>query len=276
MITETDLFNLFKHPKVQETYKNYLSLSSKKYPNINYIGVNFNNKGDINSVKFYFAFFHKLTKNEIQKFIPHTNDFDRYYHLWDESKKRSLEHTGCTFEIKFKESLIPTIGFHYRLKPIKESYDLIGYPKNIPFNLLDVGTRPGINYEYTLESVLRKKYYYLEKPTHKEYIARMFNKPFAQDASLIEYTEADQISKVNIWRFDYSNDNLNRPNYFNSSEMRIINLIKEKYGLISISDGFYKDDLIKATYFFNTVNNTTNNPFDRKENFNIDTIKLFL
>jgi hypothetical protein len=272
----SDLLTLFKHPKLLNTYRNYLEVFSSSYPDMNYIGLNFNSLGQLVSVKFYFAFFHRLTKEEILKFIPHTIDFDKYYHLWEESKIRSLEHTGCTFELKFKNSFEPTDGFHFRLKPIKESYDLIGYPEKISLNPLECGTRPGINFEYTGAEMLMKKYFYFEDQLSKDYIADLFQKPFAKKAALLEYTEAKDIQKVNIWRFDYSNENMSRPNYFEGVEKDVIEMVRNKYGLIPISDGFYKNDLTKAVYFFNTDNKNLELPFEEKENFNIDTLKLLV
>lgn len=274
MILKSNFYELLHHPKVVETYNNYLRLSNFEFSNMNYIGINFDEKG-ICSVKFYFAFFHWLKEEDILSFIPHTDDFNKYYHLWEEHN-RSLEHTGCTFEVKFKGSLTPSLGFHYRLKPIQEAYDLIGLPNQISFDAMSLNTRPGINYEYLPDAVLRKKYYYFEKQEHKDYIAERFKKPYAKKASLIEYTESELFSKVNIWKFDYSKENLSRPNYFNEADIELIKELHNKYGLISVSDGFYENNQVKATYFFNTLNNKSIAPFDKEENFNIDTLKLFI
>lgn len=268
------LLTYFNHPKVKETYKNYKSLQVNDYPELNYFGINFDEKG-ICSVKFYFAFFRRLQKHEVELFLPHTKDFDAYYHLWQESKQRSFEHTGCTFEVKFKGDDFPVTGFHFRIHPTEESYNLIGYPQQLPFNIKDVSTRPGINYEYEKNGVLRKKYYYFENENHKKVIAERFKKPFAEKASLIEYTETEKFSKVNLWRFDYSPENRKRPNYFTKENNNLIDELEKKYGLINVSDGFYENDTIKATYFFNTNNNSPA-AFDDLSNYNIDTLKLFI
>jgi hypothetical protein len=274
LIDISNIERFLSHPKVVETYNNFNALVSADFPAMNYIGINFDKTG-VCSLKFYFAFYQRLTKEEVLKFIPHTADFDKYYHLWDASKKKSLGHTGCTFEIKFKGNLEPVLGFHFRLKPIKESYDLIGYPQHLPVAVGTLGTRPGINYEYSKDDVLRKKYYYLVQEDHKSYIAERFNKPFANNVQFAEYTESDLFSKVNLWRFDYSEENMNRPNYFRDSEQEMIDFFKRKYGLVNISEGYYENDEVKATYFFNTFETETFSKFDDPRNFQIDTLKLF-
>lgn len=270
-----ELEKYFSHPKVLETYLNYKKLVSSDSPELNYFGINFDQNGIV-SVKFYFAFFKKLEKSDVEKFIPDTHDFYRYYHLWDEVKNRSLEHTGCTFEVKFKGDLNPVLGFHYRLKPCPESYNLIGYPEQVPFDVLNLNTRPGINYEYGEKGILRKKYYYFQQPEHLKFISEKFKKPFAEKIALAEYTEADQFCKVNLWRFDYSKENMNRPSYFSNLGSKIISQLFEKYGLKNVSDGFYEHDKIIATYFFNTDNAFPDSAFERDENTNIDTLKLFI
>jgi hypothetical protein len=69
---------------------------------------------------------------------------------------------------------------------------------------------------------------------------------------------------------------MSRPNYFEGVEKDVIEMVRNKYGLIPISDGFYKNDLTKAVYFFNTDNKNLELPFEEKENFNIDTLKLLI
>lgn len=262
------------HPVVVETYQKYKSINKGEgYPELCYFGINFNKDG-IYSFKFYFAFFRKLTLKEIQLFLPTTEDFEKYYHLWEESKEKTLEHSGCTFEVKFKHDLTPIFGFHYRLKPIKEAYDLIGYPTHLPFDVLSLGTRPGINFEYKNGQALEKKYYYLHTDEQRKYIADRFNIPFAIKAHLMEYTESDEFSKVNVWRFDLTKENLERPNAFNPRQQKYIDFLKETYNLINISDGYYEQSDIRASYYFD-IDQSSIAPFDAPINFNIDTLKLF-
>lgn len=271
---EKEINKYIYHPKVIDIYTKYKSLDKGgNRPELCYFGINFKND-KICSFKFYFAFFRKLTDPEILLFLPHVNDFNKYYHLWEASENRSLEHSGCTFEVKFKENLDPVLGFHYRLKPGKEAYELIGYPNQLPFSVLDLQTRPGINYEYSAEETLRKKYYYFDSDQHKKYIAERFKVPFAEKAAIIEYTESDNFAKVNVCRFDYSKENMNRPNAFGSYPQAVMSFIRKKYGLINLSDGYYENSEIRASYFFNT-DNSSDTPFDDPKNYHIDTLKLF-
>jgi hypothetical protein len=262
------------HPVVTQTYKNFKSIDSDGiYPSMIYFGLNFCDKKVI-SFKIYFAVYKRLSDAELSNLLPVTDDFKRYYHLWAESKVRNEEHTGCTFEIKFKNSDKPTYGFHYRLNPTQEAYELIGTPKMLGFDISSENTRPGINYEYEPDRILRKRYYYIKSPHNKQIIAKRFNYDYATQAAFIEYTESDAFAKINIWNPNFTIINLNRPSVFSDEENAIINFIKKEYGVINISDGLYEDGKIKATYFFDLKGNAEY-PFIEPENLKIDTLKLF-
>jgi len=264
-----------KHPAVIDAYNKYnLLTQTPDRPYLNYFGINFDKKG-IASFKFYFAFFRKLELKEIEQFLPTTDDFLKYYHLWEETHHKSLEHSGCTFEVKFKPDMTPIYGFHFRLPPTKEAYDLIGYPKLLPYNVFDLNTRPGINYEYSLNTVLRKQYYYLNSPEHKAYFAERFHNTYINKITLIEYTESDLFSKINAWRLDHTPENLNRPNVHSEYANQLFAFLKKEYNLVNISDGYYENNDTRASYFFN-VKHTSEAPYDDPENFHVNTMKLFL
>jgi hypothetical protein len=275
MLTLNQFKQLLLHEDVLRVYYHFQSLHDADYPSINYIGINFR-KGEILSVKFYFAVFKKLSAEDISLFLPVTEDFARYYHLWEASKVRTAEHTGCTFEIKFKGSLDPTYGFHYRLRNCKESYDLIGDSSTLPFSARTLDTRPGINYEYDHDGPLRKRYYYLDLDEHKRYLSGRFKKPFIKKSYFSELAEFNGTSKVNVCRFDYSDENMSRPSYFGIKESTAIQWLKKTYGLVNVFDGFYEDGETMATYFFNTLGGNTEGAFDQDINFHIDTVGLFL
>lgn len=262
------------HPAVINLYKKFKLIDTDTdYPSMIYFGINFC-EDEIISFKVYFAINKKLKDEEIQQLLPTITDFKKYYHFWQESKIRNEEHTGCTFEIKFKQSLQPTFGFHYRLNPTDEAYELIGLPQMLNFNIKDEGTRPGINYEYEPDKTLRKKYYYIKNQNHKKIIANRFMNDYVNNAIFIEYTESTHFSKINIWNPNYTKINLERTSIFSKKEQEIIGYFKTKYGLINISDGIYEEKNIKATYFFNLEGNAEF-PFEDPKNFKIDTLKLF-
>jgi hypothetical protein len=274
-MTQADMNKFFFHPLVSKTYKRHLELTKNDFrPYLNYFGMNFDSEG-ISSFKFYFPFFRRLKKEEIELFIPHSEDFMRYYHLWDESDFRSLEHSGCTFEVKFNRHLTPILGFHFRLRPTSEAYKLIGLPQLLPFKINDLTTRPGINYEYSQGQVLRKKYYYFDSSDHKIYFANRFNNPFISRVNTIEYTESNDFSKINAWRFDHTPENINRPNVHSDYANQLFDYLNKKYNLINLSDGYYENQSIRASYFFNVINSSPS-PFDDEVNYNIDTLKLFI
>jgi hypothetical protein len=275
MTTLEEVQGLFFHPEVIRMYESFLRVRAKDFPDQNYIGINF--KGDrIVSVKFYFAVYRRLSNKEISMFLPDAKDFLKYYHLWDSTNSRSNEHTGCTFEVKFKGSPEPVLGFHYRLRQTDEAYSLIGPAQTLPFDAKLLGTRPGINYEYEQARVLRKRYYYFETNEHKSYLALRFNKPFIRQCSFAEFAEFDDEAKVNIWRLDYSDENMRRPASFSIAAQNVIAEIRKKYGLINISDGYYERDGTVATYFFGTKGGAKYDPFPDLSNFQIDTISFLL
>lgn len=276
MIPEIDLY--FKSPLVMDFYERYNRIwqQHREYPYLNYFGINFDAEGII-SFKLYFHFFHRLTEEEVSQFLPQTDDFFKYYHLYEPSTTCIDEHTGCALEIKFKGGIEnPVIGFHYRVKPTEEAYRLIGYPNLLPEGMGEFQNKPGINYEYSAGGVLVKRYYYFYSEESRAYFAERFGNDFINKVFMVEYTESDQFAKINAWRLDFTVENLDRPDVFNEKAASIIRQIRAQYGLVNLSDGYYEDSDIRATYFFNVQPTNINTPFNTEENRNIDTLKLFL
>jgi len=276
MLSYEDIVELANHRTVLDTYDRFLALRDPEYPDMNYIGLNFKD-GEICSLKFYFAIQKRINEEQVKGFLPHTKDFMHYYSLWEPSKVQTAEHTGCSFTVKFKGNKSPERGFHYRLKPTAEAYEMIGEPKTLPFHGTELGTRPGINYEYDARgSSTRRRYYYLMKQDHKDYIAKRFGKPFARESRFCELTEFDDGCKVIIWNPYYTQHNLNRPNYFDAGARNVINRLYQDFGLINVTEGFYENEDIISTYFFNTIGPKTGNVNEGDVNFHMDTLKLFL
>lgn len=274
-LTIDDCLSLFRRPEVARLYEHHQSLIDDVYPSMSYMGVNFE-AGAIVSLKLYFAIYRRLSEEEVEPFLPHTDDFNRYYALWEPSTRRSNEHTGCTFTIKFKSTLEPSYGFHYRLKNCDDAYRMIGSAPGLPADICDYGVRPGINYEYGQGDVLRKRYYYFDDARRKSYLAERFSRPFINKCSFAELAEFSGTSKVNAYRFDYSDENMSRPKYFDYNDSIFIDLMKNKYGLINVVDGYYEGGLRNSTYFFNTGRSNPLTAFDTDVNFSIDTVGLLL
>lgn len=276
MLGYNDIQRLAKEPAVLRAYDKFLSLRDPDYPDMNYIGLNFKDNR-ISSLKFYFSVYKRIQPVDLEAFLPCSEDFMRYYHLWEPSKKRSGAHTGCAFSVKFKGEAEPETGFHYRLTPGDEAFRAIGEPQTMPFSIADFGSRPGINYEYRADgSSTRRRYYYLEKKEHKDYIARRFDKPFASRCRLCEVTEFDGGAKVILWSPDYIDEYMKRPTYFDSGSRETLLLLKENYGLINAMDGFYEDGGVLSSYFFNTLGVKNGNINEGPQNFHMDTLGLFL
>lgn len=276
MLKYEDISKLAKQSTVWRAYDKFLSLRDPDYPDMNYIGLNFKDD-QIFSLKFYFSVYKRILPADLDAFLPCSEDFMRYYHLWEASRKRSGAHTGCAFSIKFKGDGEPEVGFHYRLAPGSESFRMIGGPQTMPFSVDEFGSRPGINYEYKADGrKARRRYYYLEKQEHKDYIAKRFEKPFASRCRLCEVTEFDGGAKVILWTPDYIDEYMSRPSYFDQRSREVLRLLKEDFGLINAMDGFYESGGVLSSYFFNTLGQKNGNINQGPQNFHMDTLKLFL
>jgi len=276
MIDYSDIKSLSAHASVVRAYEAFKSLRHPEYPDMNYIGLNFSG-GKIVSLKFYFSVYRAVAQRDVLRFLPSADDFMRYYHLWEPSKIRTGNHTGCAFTVKFKNSQDPEFGFHYRLKSNAESFHLVGEPESMPYKLSSFGTRPGMNYEYgTTGEVRRRRYYYLEKQEHKDYIAKRFYWPFASQCRLCEMTEYAGGAKVIFWTPDYIKKYLDRPTPFHVDAQNTLSRLRADYGLVNVMDGFYEREDTMSTYFFNTLGPKTGNIHEGERNFHMDTLKLFL
>jgi hypothetical protein len=244
----------FKSDALKQIYQNYNMVwaENNSYPYFNYFGINFNSTG-ISSVKFYFHIFNKLTKEQVELFLPKTSDFFKYYHLHEHSENCSSDHSGVAFELKFKDDkLTPTYGFHFRLKPVKESYDILGYPKSLPFDVTNLQTRPGVNFEYTNDNLLKKRYYYLEESSQKSFLAKKYGFNFLNDAAFVEHVESEQFSKFNVWG-DYVFDHISKLSLFSKNEDQIIAALCNRYGLKKNGFGYYNAKNIRSVYLFDSL-----------------------
>lgn len=242
--------NCFKHPLLRQTNDNYRKVWQKKdgYPYFNYFGVNFDERGVV-SVKFYFHVFRYIEPNEAALFLPTLDDFEKYYHLYQESKGQTLDSSGCAFELKFlRDGDEPVKGFHFRLLPNAESYKLIGLPKRIPLTDFQNWLRPGINYEYRGKEVLRKTYYYFTQEEHKAYFAKRFGLEFLIKAALIEYSESQGFCKINTW---YGTDlsMAKVGNILSEDQILEVDRLCNKYGFNVKAYGYYEGLSVKAVYF---------------------------
>lgn len=250
-----DIELYLKHPIVKKYYDTYNVVWKKHpdFPYLTYFGINFDCERIV-SVKFYFHFFQELTDEEVSLFLPTTQDFNFYKSHFEISKLKSEEYTGCAMEVKFQGSLQPVFGFHFRLKPINESFELIGYPKNLPHELIDLTQRPGINFEYSEKQILMKKYFYFNNDDSKKYFAERFNYKFLKSAKLLEYSESEFFSKLNVW---FGKDYQGTEHLlYSDAQQSLINQLCQKYKVQNNAFGYYENSDVKAAYFFSTLGNS--------------------
>lgn len=213
-----------------------------------YFGVNFDEQG-LYSVKFYFHIFPVLRKDDVELFLPVSKDYLHYIEHYD-----GINNQGCAFEIKFQKGKEhPTIGFHYRLTADSKSFQLVGKPKFI--DQIDLQHGPGINYEYTGEEVYVKRYFYFTGVAFKQYFSERFDLPLLTETNLIEFSESDIMSKINIW-FGVDNAHLiEEANLFTSAEKQCTNKIVDRYNVEMKACGLYENKKMKAVYFFRNLSN---------------------
>ncbi|MCF8460602.1 MAG: hypothetical protein K9G46_07755 [Flavobacteriales bacterium] len=230
-----------------ETY-NLLHKQQKGLPYFTYFGLNFK-EDSVVSIKVYFHWFSQLDKEELEKFLPFSDHILEYYPYHAQSDFCNPNYTGCAFEVKFKDGQDEVIGFYLRLKACEETFKALGRPKSLP-DWMEIKLNPAINFEYSNEEVLLKKYYYFDEPETNKYFADRFELPFLNKAHLIEFAESDSFCKINTMYGNDLFDLATEVNRFGKNENELIQKLNDKYGLINAVYGFYERQDIKSVYFF--------------------------
>lgn len=239
----------FDNSLIRRAYDSYHALWRKdsRLPYLNYIGINFDRK-KINSFKIYFHVYSKLTEEEVNKFLPTSSDFFKYYPYKLKSDGGGALHTGVAFTFKFfHHHDTPVVGFHFQLNPTPEVQKWIGPPRKIPWDISASNVVTAINLEYSGNQTTVKRYYYFHEDYYKKYFADRFGFNFLIQAPYIEYAEADQFSKINVWGFPPEQRHLF--DTFLPWQRQIIEELCNQYGLKNTVFGFYEHSDIRATYF---------------------------
>lgn len=271
-----DIEQYFNCQILKDTYHAYNNLWREKpqFPYFNYWGINFDTKGVV-SVKFYFHIFNKINESDAKKFLPTTDDFTKYYPLYEESLEQNIKHSGCAFTLKFYPKKPNAVrGFQFRVKQSDVAHDLIGQSIDLPFLINENNLPSGINYEYHEDKPLRKIYHYFNQEEHKKYFAQRFQLPFLEAAELIEYSESERFSKINTW---YKNNRLlhHQANIFPEAQKKVVQQLCSKYNLTAKVFGYYETADIKAIYLFS--NELQKNASDTATNTTYtDTIKSLI
>jgi hypothetical protein len=246
------------------------------YPYQDYIGVNFN-KEKISGLKFYFSFYQALTSEISSVFLDEQLEFEKYKHLWQPQKYRDLNNTGFSFTLKTDENFNVTKGFHFRFPYNKEIFPATKSFRLDPSDLLNAG----INFEYKNGQNLAKYYYYFHKVYNKHRFAVRFDESFLCGADLIEYTESEKFNKIIAWNF--SEDPVFEHFSLRQEDIPVLkninDLLSANYGYYHRAwKGMYEGKEILSRYYFNYHDDEKrgNFPGDKKENFQVYTVKDFL
>lgn len=226
-----------------KTMKTICSGDQNGCPTNNYFALNFNDAGPT-SFKIYFAFYKKLQLEEILRVLPTTADIEPFYPLFEESKKRSINHTGLALAIKLDQQLRATYQIHFRFlySPI------LPQPKFVKLSNKDYRFTQGISFEYTGAQTLRKNYYYLNGSAAYRAVLARFGGPDRNH--LVEYTETEKWSKVIHWF--YRNEDIQDyiQSSANSNYQNFIKWAESEYGVMARCPGVYDDQKTRSIYFF--------------------------
>ena len=142
----------------------------------------------ISKIKLYCTVFQKFSLAEIEKIIPSTRDFKKYYPYFQEVKTQSIQHSGCAFTLKEDADFNFITGFHVRINQGTEI--LLPPTVHVQLSQADAENFPGVAFEYAADGAAKKKnYYYITDPATKNQIAAEWNNPAIAKAEAIEYTD---------------------------------------------------------------------------------------
>ncbi len=234
---------LLRHPAIASFIERAQSVDPGDNPFHDFFALNYTDQGIV-SLKIYFSFYRFLERKEILSMLPDDEKFLKLYSLWEPTKKRSINHSGCSFAVKIKGPGDPTYQFHYRVP--HGSY--IQPPRNFSLAAGDLQFQPGVSSEYTGNSCLDKRYYYMkESPGVLEW-NRLRGE--AHRGQLFEYTETDNWSKIIHWFHNYE---LHQECVSNLSNMAMRNFLQglsDEFGVSPVYPGIYEDRSQRSIYLF--------------------------
>ena len=165
------------------------SVPHHDYPYYTYIGLNFTAEG-IKNLKFYFAYFRRLTEAEIDLLlpVPDRGRFNEFYADWHPSKEAETElHRGVTFALKVDLDGSLTHYYHLRVKGTP-----LGLPERAILSAREKNRFHGVCQEFKGGKAHLKRYYYLIEPNSIAYTLHLAGmSPRARHVELLEYIESD-------------------------------------------------------------------------------------
>lgn len=246
-----EINDYFKNEYLLNFYSDYKDLVRKKLNNkyFTYWGINFKDN-KVHSIKFYAHVLDDIFEDEILKFIPSKADFNKFLSLKAKNQAISVNDVGTVLELKFIiGNKLPRHGFFYMIDKGNEIKNRIGFPKSLPEELIKKCISVAVNFEYEGEKSLFKKYFYFYSKDSRDYFQKRFEAPISKESRLIEYSESDSFSKINIFGSSkFRADKMVKT--FSKKEKKIIKYFNKKFGLINFEYGFYDNKEIKSIYFF--------------------------
>jgi hypothetical protein len=218
-------------------------------PFLSYFGINYKNDEVIN-FKIYFEFHNILSENDIEKLLPDTRLFLKYYkeaHI-RMGKVHDPDHTGVTFAIKVTPEGKVTYYFHYGLPGKAQRF-----PKRIKLNADEESRMNNIlSCEYVNGEPFRKYYNVIWDKDTTAYLLKKFGAESAANFTSfdhIEYTETDKFDKIMIGILDPKEQKEYMNTLPDCKMKNLIELLSLKYGLMTGSCSIYDDQATRAVYF---------------------------
>lgn len=258
---------IWARPEVQQYVDRLAMLDCGTSPMHNFVGFNLTRDRILNG-KVNHHHFRRLTAAQIEPLVPVRTVFDRYYPKWQPNEVRSTRETGSAFVIKAKDSGAPTYQFHFRFPFGAEDFADLGVAPH-EIDLTNYSLNPGISFEYTGSEVLRKLYYYINRPEEKAAIARQFGEPWCERADLLEYTQTDKARKVILWMLE-PDDCIAYLKQVGWPLMDDLVDYMATFGCVPSFPGVYEGGEIRAVYFFRFPLPVPN-PWAQPENHQIRT-----
>jgi hypothetical protein len=177
---------------VQSVYE----IDPGEHPRLSYVGVNFTQDA-IKNYKFYFAFYRRLSSEEIQTALPVADRgrFDELYAEWAPNSVYEELHRGTTFALKIDRDGALTHYYHLRIPGLP-----FGPPERLTLRDSDYTNLHGACEEFTDSQIHLKRYYYFRDPaTIAESLVLAGYSAFVDEVpsiDLLEYIESEGRDKM--------------------------------------------------------------------------------
>jgi hypothetical protein len=254
-------FNDYRLSKFLNDYQRLNNKTQNQY--FNYWGINFLN-GNIHSIKFYAHVFSAINQSELLLFLPNFEDYEKYSVNIKTTPLNDFNSVGTVLELKlhFDNMAFERQGFFFL---VNSNLNNEIADNHIGLHINDYYAK-GINIEYQNGKRNVKQYYYL---SHNQLLDIYRSHAFQSsifippDIPLYELSVSEKIKKINFYGIDFTNSNFMK-NILNEEQIYLCRYINEKFNLINFGLGFYDNDNITSTYFFDAsiYNKRSNNYFN--------------